>query len=143
MKLRLESFSVCPVYGGPNFSGFPTLTPSRMLVVDSMHNLFLGLLKEHFRGILGFRFIKTRKSQSASADKAFHIVIPEDDSNPPPPADKASDVKAIITLLQQPMSVQLKDPKWFFKHDGQAENTSSPRPSLHRRRGCVVPILEN
>jgi hypothetical protein len=31
----------------------PYFDPARYVVVDAMHNLFLGLLKEHFGGILG------------------------------------------------------------------------------------------
>ncbi|KAK0488163.1 hypothetical protein EDD18DRAFT_1008768, partial [Armillaria luteobubalina] len=31
----------------------PYFDPSRHIVVDAMHNLFLGLIKEHFEGILG------------------------------------------------------------------------------------------
>ncbi|KDQ32205.1 hypothetical protein PLEOSDRAFT_1015251, partial [Pleurotus ostreatus PC15] len=32
----------------------PYFDPSCFIVVDSMHNLFLGLLKEHFTNILGY-----------------------------------------------------------------------------------------
>ncbi|KAF8505256.1 hypothetical protein BU17DRAFT_9468, partial [Hysterangium stoloniferum] len=31
----------------------PYFDIARCIVVDSMHNLFLGLIKEHFSGILG------------------------------------------------------------------------------------------
>ncbi|KAF9472474.1 hypothetical protein BDN70DRAFT_766116, partial [Pholiota conissans] len=31
----------------------PYFDPTKMLVVDPMHNLFLGLIKEHFQNILG------------------------------------------------------------------------------------------
>jgi len=36
----------------------PYFDPTRFVVVDAMHNLFLGLIKEHFLGILGIRLQK-------------------------------------------------------------------------------------
>jgi hypothetical protein len=36
----------------------PYFDPARFIVVDAMHNLFLGLVKEHFDGILGVRLNK-------------------------------------------------------------------------------------
>ncbi|KAJ7136506.1 hypothetical protein C8R43DRAFT_893851 [Mycena crocata] len=44
------------------FLRLPYFDLPTMLVIDSMHNLFLGLLKEHFRNILGFRPTKSKKN---------------------------------------------------------------------------------
>ncbi|KAJ7177737.1 hypothetical protein C8R46DRAFT_889163 [Mycena filopes] len=45
------------------FFRLPYFDLPRMLVVDSMHNLFLGLLKEHFRSILGLQhYVKAFQS---------------------------------------------------------------------------------
>lgn len=36
----------------------PYFDPVRFIVIDAMHNLFLGLVKEHFDGVLGLRLNK-------------------------------------------------------------------------------------
>ena len=40
----------------------PYFDPSRFVVIDAMHNLFLGLIQEHFQGILGIRLVKDSDS---------------------------------------------------------------------------------
>jgi Transposase family tnp2 len=39
----------------------PYFDMARCIVVDAMHNLFLGLIKEHFDGILGIRLLKAEE----------------------------------------------------------------------------------
>jgi hypothetical protein len=39
----------------------PHFDMSRCIVVDAMHNLFLGLIKEYFDGILGIRLLKAEE----------------------------------------------------------------------------------
>ncbi|KAF8220225.1 hypothetical protein L208DRAFT_1335077, partial [Tricholoma matsutake] len=63
----------------------PYYDPTWFLVVDPMHNLFLGLIKEHFQGILGYYPQRTtHPTPSPHAD--IHINIPPDPTNPLPDA---------------------------------------------------------
>ncbi|KIJ52197.1 hypothetical protein M422DRAFT_58762 [Sphaerobolus stellatus SS14] len=40
----------------------PYWDPTRFMVVDPMHNLFLGLIQSHFRGFLGIKINETQQS---------------------------------------------------------------------------------
>ncbi|KAK0241044.1 hypothetical protein EDD85DRAFT_731715, partial [Armillaria nabsnona] len=87
----------------------PYFDPSRMIIVDSMHNLFLGLLKEHFRSILGFRSKedkrkdeKRQKGSASSYEPVFKVVIPNNPANTCP-EDEVENVKKLIDILEQPM----------------------------------------
>ncbi len=97
----------------------PYFDPSRMIVVDSMHNLFLGLLKEHFRSILGFRSKedkrkdeKRQKGSTSSYEPVFKVVIPNNPANTCP-EDEVENVKKLIDILEQPMSKELDDTTFF------------------------------
>lgn len=81
----------------------PYFDPSRFVVVDSMHNLFLGLIKEHFQGILGYR--PDDRSTRPPAP-ALRIKIPNDLSNPvSTEKHQRSTVKKLITWLESPMDL--------------------------------------
>ena len=83
------------------------------VVVDPMHNLFLGVLKEHFRDILGFR--PTRRFQKQRSEKftaAPVVVISiEATEDNPLPGDQATrnHVYDLIKWLGEPMSDMLED----------------------------------
>jgi len=49
----------------------PYFDPTRFVVVDAMHNLFLGLIKEHFIGIIGIALDK--RDKQGSAKPALHL----------------------------------------------------------------------
>lgn len=81
----------------------PYFDPSRFVVVDPMHNLFLGLIKEHFHEILGFR------QQNSKDELVLGIVIPEDPANPVPTSENdEKDVKKGILWLEKPMELANK-----------------------------------
>ncbi|KAJ7488572.1 hypothetical protein B0H11DRAFT_1720508, partial [Mycena galericulata] len=92
------------------FLRLPYFDLPTMLIIDSMHNLFLGLLKEHFRYILGPRSTKTGKKR-ADPDTVLDIIITPSPDNPRPtkPTEITSLEKA-IKALSGPMSDRLKIP---------------------------------
>jgi len=55
--------------------------PSHFLIVNSIYNLFLGLIKEHFQGILGFWPQKANKAQWNVRPPAVLVEILEDPQN--------------------------------------------------------------
>ncbi|KAK0235565.1 hypothetical protein EDD85DRAFT_968621 [Armillaria nabsnona] len=76
-----------------------------MIIVDVMHNLFLGLLKTHFRCILGFHIQRTAESKP---DISINIV--NDLENPKP--TRSNDLKSvheIISLLEKTPLKMLTD----------------------------------
>lgn len=96
------------------FLRLPYFDLTTMLVIDSMHNLFLGLLKEHFRNILGFISKdgpKTKsKSETPTTSPALEIVIEPSKRNPlPKEANQRASLEKAIKILQQPMNRRLQD----------------------------------
>lgn len=85
----------------------PYYHPARFLVVDPMHCLFLGLIKEHFQGILGYRKPSSLSSPSDPLSKALKIDITDTPSNPLPveKAPRAS-VRRLVSWLEQPMELE-------------------------------------
>ncbi|THV06122.1 hypothetical protein K435DRAFT_590211, partial [Dendrothele bispora CBS 962.96] len=45
----------------------PYFDPTRMIVIDSMHNLFLGLFKEHTRNVLGLKSNKKKRDEGGKS----------------------------------------------------------------------------
>lgn len=78
-----------------------------------MHNLFLGLLKVHFRDILGFKpsnKSQRQRSETYKAPPVVEIDIKATNDNPFPTEQTAiSHVRDLIKWLQQPMSDALED----------------------------------
>lgn len=75
----------------------PYFDISRCVVVDPMHNLFLGLIKEHFNGILGINISKPKHEKPAIV---INLGTPPSNLNP-------NDVKGIEKLklwLEKPTS---------------------------------------
>jgi len=49
----------------------PYFDPTRFVVIDAMHNLFLGLINKHFQDILGIRLEKDLDQDTPAIDLAF------------------------------------------------------------------------
>jgi hypothetical protein len=77
----------------------PYFDIAQFVVVDAMHNLFLGLIKEHFDGILGIRCDK-------EAEQPVFVVNLSDDWKAFTPTEQAS-VKRLKRWLEAPMSEEL------------------------------------
>ncbi|KAJ3502990.1 hypothetical protein NLJ89_g8636 [Agrocybe chaxingu] len=79
----------------------PYFDPSRFVVVDAMHNLFLGLIQEHFE-ILGIKLAQKEEDQVA-----FQVSIPPDaiaalDEQP------RKSMHRLISLLQSPLRKRIE-----------------------------------
>jgi hypothetical protein len=80
----------------------PYFDPARFVVVDAMHNLFLGLIQEHFE-ILGIRL-----NEKEQIHRAIVINIPEDELPTSDPEQKV--LGKTIRLLESPMNDDLRTP---------------------------------
>lgn len=110
-----------------------------MIVVDSMHNLFLGLFKEHFRHLLGFRIQKNKRSKTPN--KVLNITIVGDIANPLPDSKPAKEsVPKIISFLEQPMSDDLQDGTYLVTAKKQLERFHLPA-LLYVAKGVSCPGL--
>jgi hypothetical protein len=49
----------------------PYFDPTRFVVIDAMHNLFLGLINEHFQNILGIRLDKDKEPSGSTINVNF------------------------------------------------------------------------
>ncbi|PPR01352.1 hypothetical protein CVT24_006317 [Panaeolus cyanescens] len=81
----------------------PYFDITRCVVVDSMHNLFLGLLKRHFQEVLGVGAEKAKTVQPIVCDVS--VLDPPADSDLT--AKDKKDVRKLVTLLQAPLSMGL------------------------------------
>lgn len=100
-----------------NLLKLPYFDPSRFIVIDSMHNLFLGLLKEHFTNILGY----DAKSKEHHSDDPLDGILPcpiePTDSNPLPAKEsERSSVEKLLIVLQRPMNTHSME--WWHIHYG-------------------------
>ena len=75
----------------------PYFDPSRFVVVDLMHNLFLGLLHEHFNKILGLPLPK----DGEEAKPVLHLPLSEAWKNLGPNEQKS--MRRLIRWLELPM----------------------------------------
>ncbi|KAK0505452.1 hypothetical protein EDD18DRAFT_1344273 [Armillaria luteobubalina] len=80
----------------------PYFDLSTMIIVDVMHNLFLGLLKTHFRGILGFHIQKTAESKP---DISINIINVHENHKPMGSNDLKSIHKIISLLKKTPLKM--------------------------------------
>ena len=80
----------------------PYFDASRFVVVDAMHNLFLGLVEEHFN-ILGIRSDITKSKLTPS----IVIKIPKESINKLTEHERKS-VKRLIIMLEAPIKTELK-----------------------------------
>ncbi|KAG6883190.1 hypothetical protein C0993_007462 [Termitomyces sp. T159_Od127] len=75
-----------------------------------MHNLFLGLIKEHFQGVLGYNPSGQPYYDLNSGKELFHIDLPESPYNPLPTTfEEQSSVWKIIAWLQTPFDFDQSD----------------------------------
>ena len=90
----------------------PYYKPSSYLVVDPMHNLFLGLIKEHFRSILGYDPEgKNKQRRKTVSQKGLIVKIPFMLDNPEPQAKTSlKAVRSLIRWLSEHMAFSDKDP---------------------------------
>lgn len=94
----------------------PYYDPARFLVIEPMHNLFLGLIKEHFQGVLGYR----RQDAPTSVPGSLNFIIPVDASNPLPEAKSAKQaIRRLLRWLNQPLD--------FDEMGGPAASTTIAR----------------
>lgn len=94
----------------------PYFDLSRFVVVDSMHNLFLGLLKEHFTNILGY------DSKCKGDDDRLYWIIPSaiepTDDNPFPIKEgEVTSIKKLLAMLQRPFGDRTPD-EWISHYRG-------------------------
>lgn len=111
----------------------PYFDITRCVVVDSMHNLFLGLIREHFTGILGIGLPAYREDPV--------ITLPLDD----PPADlTVNDCKGVAklkNLLSAPVSTSFTSREHGVKK--MCSNVSSAALLfVCERLGCSLPQIE-
>lgn len=121
----------------------PYYDPSRFLVVDPMHSLFLGLIKEHFQGILGYR----KSSPSAPMGPSSLRIPATDLPTNPLPKEKAprASVRRLISWLEP---LALGD---FSQVDFDALVVKWGKSSIHvvafvyvgRLVGCLPPTMGN
>ena len=85
----------------------PYFDPMKHLIVDPMHNLFLGLIKEHFQNVLGYFLPETKKMQKRKCRQSTNeiqiTIIPTEDN--PLTDDHASrkDIRKLIKYLAAPL----------------------------------------
>jgi hypothetical protein len=91
----------------------PYFDPSRFVVVDAMHNLFLGLIHEHFTGILGLH-LPTDKDKDPPV-----LQLRISDTWKQLSKNEISSMRHVLSWLERPMVMSLgtDDGKmhWFKK----------------------------
>lgn len=85
----------------------PYFDTSRFVVVDAMHNLFLGLVQEHF-DILGIQLNNTKSRTTPS----IVINIPEKSLNTLNEHERKSAIR-LINILEAPIKKELKLPAGY------------------------------
>lgn len=104
---RQEVFDECGIRNS-ELARLPYFDLVRCVVVDAMHNLFLGLIKEHFRNIIGIG--RSKKVENAAIVIEFST----------PPADftenERKTLKSLTTLLQKALYDEIQeDPEKVLK----------------------------
>lgn len=79
----------------------PYFDPSRFVVVDAMHNLFLGLIHEHFTGILGLH-LPTDKDKDPPV-----LQLRISDAWKQLSKNEGSSMKRVMSWLEKPMVASL------------------------------------
>lgn len=119
----------------------PYFDPTKHLVVDPMHNLFLGLIKEHFQGILGYYPPDTKKKNKQKAQPAKHdidiTITPTADN---PFADDQTTRKSIRKLIDY-LSAPLEsspDSEWRGALEKKWSNGCNKPALVYVARGLNV-----
>jgi len=79
----------------------PYFDPSRFVIVDAMHNLFLGLIHKHFTGILGIQLLPDKEKDKP----VFQCNMSKDWSGFT--QNGIASMKKVIRWLEHPMTAQL------------------------------------
>ena len=79
----------------------PYFDPTRFVVLDVMHNLFLGLINKHFQDILGIRLEKDLDKKAPAIDLAFSDHWTRLDN------EDRKHVSRLIKYLNQPLNHDL------------------------------------
>lgn len=98
----------------------PYFDPSRFVVVDAMHNLFLGLIQEHFE-ILGIRL----NDKTGDATPAISIDVPIPHSLKFNQHEQKSLFK-IIKILESPIGQELRTPEGYQLYFKRCSNIHLP-----------------
>ena len=108
----------------------PYFDIARCVVVDAMHNLFLGLIKEHFTGILGIGLSKIQDKPAISL--AF-------EASPPDMASQnKKGVEKLKRIIEAPVAIMLSN-----EHDGVKKLKSVNLPVLEFVAGQIECQLPN
>ena len=90
------------------FFRLPYFDPTKHVVIDPMHNLFLGLIKEHFQNVLGYfppgsKKTPKRKPPQAPTNTIQINIVPTED-NPLPDEDVSrKSIRKLINYLTAPL----------------------------------------
>lgn len=116
----------------------PYYDPTRFLVVDPMHTLFLGLIKEHFQGILGYK--KGSSTAPPPASPTGPRIIVTNTPENPLPTEKApqASVRRLISWLEQ--DIEFSDQESFDELTLQW-GKSNVHVSAFIYVGCLVGCL--
>ena len=110
----------------------PYFDIARCVVVDPMHNLFLGLIKEHFIGILGLNLSRGKQEKPA-------IIVP---LGLPPSTMNPNDVKGVEKLrrwLEKPVASTFPDRNLALK---KLQRVNLPALEfLCSELHCNIPLL--
>ena len=95
----------------------PYFNPTRFVVIDAMHNLFLGLINQHFQNILGIRLNKD-KEQSGSTINVY-FTNPQWDTQT---EVEKKDSKRLLGWLRMPLNSEINTMEghnsWLKKFSG-------------------------
>jgi len=95
----------------------PYFDPTRFVVVDAMHNLFLGLINEHFQNILGIRLDKDKEQNSPVINVTFTNALWDGLKE-----TEKKDSKKLLAWLRTPLNSELNTieghNRWLKKLSG-------------------------
>jgi len=124
----------------------PYFDPSRFVVVDAMHNLFLGLTREHF-DILGIRM-----DDDDDDDVVLDVFFPEE-VTVPLNAKEQKTMKRLTKILKLRMNDELKNPTGYSYHLDKLKNIhlntlkvacnylgAKLLPSVHKKKTKIFKI---
>jgi Transposase family tnp2 len=95
----------------------PYFDPTRFVVIDAMHNLFLGLINEHFQNILGIRLDKDKELSGSAIN--VHFTDPRWETKT---EVEKKDCKKLLGWLRMPLNTELNtiegQEQWLKKFSG-------------------------
>lgn len=117
----------------------PYLDPIRHVVVEPMHNIFLGLLKFHGQALFGLHLPAEAKNLTKPR------VNTSEDSDSESPAEEASDFEDNWETEMNDLDINSIHPNIFASsaHPKTTSNTSAPGPNLQMDPAGVFSALED